>query len=275
METPLLSVAGNTDPNIESLTITEPFGYLQTSPEFAMKRLLANASGSIYQICKAFRKGESGRRHRVEFTLLEWYRVGFDYHQLMADVVSLLQPLLGGRTVVKVSYSELFREHLAINPHQLEKSELADLAKSRVGYKAGRDDSRDTLLELLISHLIEPRLDPDVLTFVYDYPASQCALAQIIEDVEGHSVACRFELYSGGLELANGYQELTDWQEQQQRFTEDNRVRRKRGLPQVVADDQLISALRQGMPDCSGVALGLDRLLMLIADADRIDTVVF
>ncbi len=275
VETPLLSPAGNTDPNIESLTTSDPCSYLQTSPEFAMKRLIASGSGSIYQICKAFRKGESGRRHRTEFTLLEWYRVAFDYHQLMADVVALLQQFLGGRTIVKVSYRQLFQDYLGFDPHQIKKTKLADIAHSEAGYRVDDADSKDMLLELLMSHLIEPKLAPDALTFVYDYPASQCALAQVVTDDSGNAVARRFELYSGGIELANGYQELTDWQEQQRRFIEENRKRKMKGLPVIVPDNQLINALQHGLPQCSGVALGIDRLLMLMLKADNIDLVVF
>ncbi len=275
METPLLSPAGNTDPNIESLTTSNPNCYLQTSPEFAMKRLLASGSGSIYQICKAFRNGESGRRHRIEFTMLEWYRVGFDYHQLMADVAALLSVLLGNKSVKKISYKALFEEHLHINPHLVDRSDLVKLVQREVDYQVAENDSRDLLLELLMTHLVEPKMDPAVLVFIHDYPASQCALAEVDDDDEGNAIARRFELYSGGFELANGYQELTDWQEQQKRFTEENRKRKTKGLPEIVPDNLLVSALQHGLPQCSGVALGLDRLLMLMLGTDHIDTVAF
>lgn len=273
VETPVLSKAGNTDPNIDSLQVSDPPGYLQTSPEFAMKRLLAAGSGPIYQLCKAFRKGEAGRRHNPEFTMLEWYRVGFTYHQLMDEVTELLGVVLGERTVEKLSYRQAFLDYLAIDPHRATQEELVPLVAKHADYD-GASDSRDILLDLLMSHVIEPALGRGTFTFIYDYPSTQCALAQLVEDEQGVSVAERFELYVDGTEIANGYQELTDPQEQQRRFVADNKKRLDAGAQEMPADRRLIDALRSGLPKCAGVALGIDRLLMLISREDNIRKLV-
>lgn len=263
VDTPLLSAAATTDPNIESLMLAKPRLYLQTSPEFAMKRLLASGSGSIYQITKAFRGGESGRRHRPEFTMLEWYGVGFSYHQLMDEVADLYRELVTDRPVKKVTYRELFMDQFNVDPHLVSVEELGALADTHTGYRMDAQDDKDSLLDLLMSHLIEPQLGDGCLTFVYDYPASQCALAKVAADQQGQTVAQRFELYADGVELANGYQELTDWREQEQRFTADNVKRAQRGQQQLPPDRTLLGALQHGLPECAGVALGVDRLLML------------
>ena len=273
VDTPLLSAAAATDPNIESLMLAEPRLYLQTSPEFAMKRLLASGSGSIYQIAKAFRGGESVRRHRPEFTMLEWYRVGFSYQQLMDEVADLYRELVADRPVKKVTYRELFVNQFNLDPHLVGVEELGDLADTHTGYRMDAQDDKDSLLDLLMSHLIEPQLGDGCLTFVYDYPAGQCALAQVAADQQGQPVAQRFELYADGFELANGYQELTDWREQERRFTADNIKRARRGQQQLPLDRTLLGALQHGLPECAGVALGLDRLLMLklgVADIGKV-----
>jgi len=274
VDTPLLAEASSTDPNIESLMLVEPPLYLQTSPEFAMKRLLAMGSGSIYQISKAFRHGESGRRHRPEFTLLEWYRVGFDYRQLMDEVASLYAELVAPKTVEKLSYRELFECQFDLDPHLASQEKLRVLAARHTGYQAGHEDDKDSLLDLLMSHVIEPQLGQGCLTFVYDYPASQCALAEVAVDQQGQQVARRFELYVEATELANGYQELTDWREQKRRLVADNQRRAARGQPLIPIDYRLLGALRQGLPACSGVALGVDRLLMLQLGAADIGEVL-
>jgi len=273
VETPLLGQAASTDVHLASLCVEAENQYLQTSPEFAMKRLLAAGSGAIYQICKSFRQGESGKRHNPEFTMLEWYRPGFDYLQLMAEVAELVNLLLGERSVRQLSYRDAFVAVLGVDPHRADADVLVGLAKRHTGYVADGDDV-DTLLELLMSQVIEPTLGCNELTFIYDYPASQCALAKVAVDAEGAAVAQRFELYVEGVELANGYYELTDADEQLQRFMADLDERKRRGLVTLPADQKLLAALQSGMPDCAGVALGLDRLLMLMAGADSIRDVI-
>lgn len=273
VETPLLGQAASTDLHLASLTVESDNKFLQTSPEFAMKRLLAAGSGAIYQICKAFRSGESGSRHNPEFTMLEWYRPGFDHFELMGEVAELLTSLLGERPIRQLSYRCAFLQVLDIDPHRADIPELSLLARQHTGYQAD-DDDRDTLLDLLMSQVIEPQLGRGELTFIYDYPVSQCALAKVKTDAQGEVVAERFELYVEGIELANGYHELTDAAEQQRRFDADIAERKRRGFPQVPADQKLVAALQKGMPECAGVALGIDRLLMLMAGADSIRQII-
>jgi lysyl-tRNA synthetase class 2 len=258
VDTPLLCSAGVTDPAIEPLTVERGQSvatprYLQSSPEYAMKRLLAAGSGPIYQLGKAFRDGEAGRRHNPEFTLLEWYRPGFDSHQLMAEVAELVGDCLGLTEWRACSYRELFQEELQIDPLVAEVDALRLVARSRLDLTFDSDD-RDLWLDLLLSHCIEPGLEG--LCFIYDYPASQAALSQV------HGpVARRFELYVDGVELANGYQEETDADVLRQRFEADNRRRTGRGQPERPLDERLLAAHVAGLPSCSGVALGVDRLL--------------
>lgn len=274
VETPLLGQAASTDLHLASLSLATGNKFLQTSPEFAMKRLLAAGSGAIYQICKAFRADEAGSRHNPEFTMLEWYRPGFDHLDLMGEVAELLRQLLGERPVRELTYRAAFEQVLSIDPHQSNKVVLAKLAQQHTGYEVAVDDDRDILLDLLMSQVVEPQLGRAEFTFIYDYPASQCALARVTNDAEGVAVAQRFELYIEGVELANGYFELTDANEQQRRFDADLAERKRRALPEVPADQRLVAALQSGMPTCAGVALGLDRLLMLLADAKSIRDVI-
>ena len=236
-----------------------------------MKRLLAAGSGPIYQLAKVFRNGESGGRHNPEFSMLEWYRPGFDDHKLMDEVAALVQLTTGCGKSEKLSYRELFLRHLEIDPHSVSAEELQDVARGALAFSADLD-SRDDWLNLLISHLIEPKLS--IPTFIYDYPASQAALAKIDLDEHGTPVARRFELYVNGIELANGYYELTDAQEQARRFDADQHQRQQMGLQPLPVDEKLVAALRSGMPDCAGVALGVDRLLMLATDSGHIDEVL-
>ncbi len=266
VDTPLLCSAGVTDPAIENLSVERGASlrrprYLQSSPEYAMKRLLAAGSGPIWQLAKAFRDGEAGGRHNPEFSLLEWYRPGFDLEQLMAEVAALVLECLGERPVEYTSYRELFRRELGLDPMLADLAELRERARREID-TGNIDGDRDLWLDLLMSHLVEPRLAGRGLCFVFDYPASQAALAQVVPagDVE---IARRFELYVDGMELANGYLELLDAGAQQQRFTADNRKRRERGQPERPLDDFLLAAMEAGMPACSGVAMGFDRLLML------------
>jgi len=270
VETPLLCQASVTDPNIDSVAVGRR--YLQSSPEYAMKRLLAADSGPIYQVCKAFRGADTGTRHNPEFTLLEWYRPGYSAEQLMRELRDLIELVWPGRTWSRFSYRELFQHYLSIDPFLATDVELQACARGQLELNFTVAD-RDAWLDLLLSHLIEPRLAEADMVFVFDYPRSQAAMARLVQRGEV-IVAERFELYGKGLELANGYVELTDAAEQADRFQEDNRVLEQRGLPPRQEDERLLSALSQGLPDCVGVALGLDRLLMLQSGSDAIDQVL-
>ncbi|EKE73020.1 EF-P lysine aminoacylase EpmA [Gallaecimonas xiamenensis] len=283
VDTPVLSQGSISDPHIEVMTSTytgplAPEGltlYLQTSPEFAMKRLLAAGSGCIYQLGKVFRNEEAGRRHNSEFCMLEWYRLGFDHHQLMDEIRDLLVAVAGldAASIEKVSYLEAFQRTLGINPHTASLEQLQALAQQHAHYGQTETD-RDTLLNLLVSFVIEPSLGLAGPSFLYDYPASQAALARTTKDAQGHAVACRFELFIKGVELANGYFELTDGAEQRRRLLADGESRRALGRPYNNPDLRLADALEAGLPDCAGVALGVDRLLMVILGAKDISQVM-
>lgn len=268
VETPLLSRSTVTDPALAPIPCGDR--WLQTSPEYAMKRLLADGSGPIFQVCKAFRAGEAGPRHNPEFTLLEWYRPGFDLQALMAEVADLVCGVLGARPPQFVSYRELCTAKLGLDPHRASTAELESCARQRIDY-AGGAESRDTWLDLLMSHVIQPSLSG--LVFVFDYPASQAALARLRREGEVQ-VAERFELFIDGVELANGYRELADAAEQRRRFEADNAMLAARGETPRPLDEQLLAALHAGLPDCAGVALGLDRLLMLKMGADSLADVL-
>lgn len=277
VETPLLCSSGITDPSIEPFIVAggntpQQPRFLQTSPEYAMKRLLAAWGEPIFQISKAFRDGEAGSRHNPEFSLLEWYRPGFDHHQLMAEVADLVQRCLGERDLQKYSYRQLFQEHLQLDPFTATGAALETVARRHLDPGTLSGD-RDLWLDLLMSHVLEPQLGQGAICFVYDYPASQAALARVVQagDVQ---VGQRFELYVDGMELANGYCELTDAREQRQRFSRDNTLRRERGQCERPVDERLLQALAHGLPDCSGVALGIDRLLMLATGASDIRDVL-
>lgn len=274
VEVPLLSRHGTTDPHIDSVTALlggEPH-YLQTSPEFFMKRLLCAGSGDIFSLGKAFRNGEQGRRHNPEFTLLEWYRLGFDDQRLMDEVGDLISQCVPVSSVERLSYRQLFLGCLGFDPHVASVQQLQAAASKYVDVQ-WHDDDRDIWLDLLMTHAIEPQMGPGLL-FVYDYPASQAALARVWQDDLGQWVARRFEAYLGGMELANGYWELCDGAEQLRRFEADNQRRQAMGLGAIKADRHLLSALQAGMPECAGVALGVDRLLMLRSESADIASVV-
>lgn len=279
VETPILSAASITDLQLGFLETrwhgpgasTGKRLFLHTSPEFPMKRLLCAGYGDIYQICKVFRDDESGRYHNPEFSMLEWYRLGFDHHQLMAEVDALLQRVLQTKAGLRLRYAEAFQQALAIDPHTATDSELAALCQQRAQYTGSALD-RDAMLQLLFSVCIEPQLGFAAPCFVYDFPASQAALAQI--RAEQPPVASRFEVYVNGIELANGFHELADADEQRRRFVADNAARAERGLPAGVIDEALLAALASGLPACAGVALGVDRLMMLALSARHIDEVV-
>jgi len=272
VETPLLGAAGPSDPQIESL-VTEVTGmrgrlFLSTSPEFHMKRLLAAGSGDIYQLCKAFRDAERGRWHNPEFTLLEWYRAGFDDAAMMAEVERLVAGVLAPERELppaeRLTYGEALRRHAGIDAYTASERDLMDAATERgIVCKAGLE--RDTMLDLLMGFVVGPRLGVDRPCFVHDYPASQASLARLKSGLP--PVAARFELYLDGIELANGFHELADSSEQRDRFARDLAIRRKRGQAQPPVDERLLAALAAGIPDCSGVALGFDRLVAIALKA--------
>ncbi|MDQ2972279.1 MAG: EF-P lysine aminoacylase EpmA [Pseudomonadota bacterium] len=281
VETPILSAAGNTEPNIEGFT-THFSGhidagtrerFLRTSPEYPMKRLLAVGVGDCYELCRVFRNGEAGRRHNPEFTMLEWYRVGWDHQRLMDECAELVNATLGliGRCAVveKISYTDWFVRELALDPNFAGDSDLrVPLAQFNI---ASEGLTRNDWLDLLVTHRLQPALPRERITIVYDYPASQCALARI----RGcdSPVAERFELYLGSQELANGYHELNDAAEQRARFERDNACRRTRGQREIPIDENLLAVLND-LTDCAGVALGVDRLLTCLFDTDDIGDVL-
>lgn len=282
VETPLLARHSVTDPYMKSFAVAEVLGekaFLQTSPEYAMKRLLAAGSGSIYQICKSFRQDESGGRHSPEFTMLEWYQLDFGHHQLIAQVYDLLRVIFPKIEFQKISYQQVFIDYLALDPLSISDSELKAQAEKLLG-QLPADLQRDDYLALLFEDKIEPFLGKQgsleqekiCATFVVDYPASQASLARL--DKDNPQVACRFELYIDGMELANGFYELQDAKLQLARFEQDNLSRKALGLEQVSIDKNLIEALEHGLPHCSGVALGIDRLLMLQLGASDISEVL-
>ena len=282
VETPMLSSAGNTDPNIESFT-TEFLGHkdagpmrrwLRTSPEFPLKRLLAEGLGDCYELGRVFRNGEAGRNHNPEFTMLEWYRVGMDQVALANEVIALvsLAMRLVDRPIVKrtTTYRDWFREAIGLDPFV---ASMDALQQAAAGIRIdGNGLTRDDWLDLLLTHRLQPLLADDLALIVHDFPASQCALARVVRrhDVD---VAERFECYLGGRELANGYHELTDAGEQTARFTRDQRRRGERGQPGVTMDQRLLDAL-PALPACAGVALGMDRLLQAMLASDDLTDVL-
>lgn len=273
VETPLLCHTSVTDPYIQSIVVTKPrTAYLQTSPEYAMKRLLANGSGSIYQICKAFRQEESGRYHNPEFTMLEWYRIGFDHHALMQEVDALLQTTVQTEPADKLTYEQLFLQHLQINPHTTNVTALKNCAAQQNILFEGDLNHVDDWLQLLLSHCIEPTLGLQRPVFIYDFPASQAALSRLQHSTP--PVASRFEVYWRGVELANGFHELLSAAEQRARFEKNNILREQLNLPAVPLDNYLLSALEHGLPDCAGVALGIDRLILLALNKTHLDDVI-
>ncbi|MGF1701750.1 elongation factor P--(R)-beta-lysine ligase [Photobacterium makurazakiensis] len=280
VDTPAMSQATVTDIHLHTFQ-TEFVGpgfangqrlYLMTSPEFHMKRLLAAGSGAIYQICKSFRNEESGRFHNPEFTMLEWYRPGFDHHALMDEMDELLQLVLQCGQAERLTYQQAFINILGVCPLEGSMAELK-VAAATLGLSdiAEPEDDRDTLLQLLFSVGVEGKVGQQVPVFVYDFPASQAALAQI--NPTDNRVAERFEVYFKGIELANGFHELSDGDEQLTRFEQDNSKRKNMGLTPQPIDMHLVDALKAGFPDCAGVALGIDRLIMLAQQLDHIDQV--
>ena len=274
VETPALSQAANTDPFIHSIKC-DSTRYLHTSPEYPMKRLLAAGSGDIYQICKVWRASESGTKHNPEFTLLEWYRVGFSYQQLMKEVSDLLLELTPAleKPTKFVSYAQQFLEKFSINPHISCKEDLIRCVNQEIPSLDTHDLNQQALLDALLTHCIEPELDPDCLTFVFDYPASQSALAQLRKE-ESYFVAERFEVYLGNLELGNGYQEETDAKRNREILESENQTRIALGLDSLPLDQLFLEACDSGIPISSGVAIGLDRVLMGITGEKSIQKVI-
>lgn len=274
VETPVLSAAGNTDPNIASFS-TQFSGpaaagaaprWLRTSPEFALKRLLAAGVGDCYELGRVFRNGEAGRSHNPEFTMLEWYRLGIDHlaltHEVEALVIEALTLVGRGVRVERIAYRELYRQALGFDPFTAPLEQLQQPLAGQGIDAAGLE--RDDWLDLLMTHRLQPGFAPDRLLFVYDYPATQCALARL-RGSGSDQVAERFEAYLGPQELANGYHELTVAAEQRQRFERDLQRRRQRGLVEPPLDAALLQALAHGLPDCAGVALGVERLLLALS----------
>ena len=282
VETPILSEAGNTEPNIESFTTTfsghadagSRTRWMRTSPEFPLKRLLAAGVGDCYELGRVFRNGEAGGRHNPEFTMLEWYRLGWDHLQLIEETVALVQRALGligaEADVLSLTYRELFQQGLGLDPFEATEAQLrAPLAE----YSIAADGlNRDDWLDLLITHRLQAGFPSNRITVVRDWPATQCALARVRPG--DPPLAERFELYLGHHELANGYHELTDATEQRQRFQRDLVVREGRIASLPPFDQRLLASMAQGLPDCAGVALGVDRLLMAMLGTDRIADVL-
>ena len=282
VETPILSQAGVTDVHLASVQAQRHLHgkkqthYLQTSPEFAMKRLLASGSGAIYQICKVFRDDEHGRKHNSEFTMLEWYRPQFSLKDLMLEVTDLLNVVLAQRfgevRPTVLSYKHAFMDRLDLNPLQASLKELKDCCQ-RVGLNLDLGDDRLGYIDLLFSHMVEPSLGFDTAVFLTDFPPEMASLAKVKLDEDGEQVAARFELYIEGLELANAYDELIDSTVLRSRFEADNLERKKLALAVMPVDEYLLAALAD-MPECSGIALGIDRLLMIAMQQMKLEKVI-
>ncbi len=269
VDTPQLARHGVSDPHIQCIPVPG-YGYLQSSPEYHMKRLLAAGSGPIYQLCKAFRDGEAGGRHNPEFTMLEWYRPGFGLDDLVDECLALFAELFPGAPSRTYRFRTLFADVTGLDPLTAGASDLTAHAETH-GAPAGLNKA--AAVDYLMATRVEAALPAEQLSVVTDFPGWAAALARTHDDEDGATVAHRFEIYYRGLELANGYQELTDPWEQRRRFEQDNRLRREHGLPPMDADPYLLDALQQGLPACSGVAMGVERLLMAGQGRERIDEV--
>jgi lysyl-tRNA synthetase class 2 len=282
VETPLLSHASGTDPQLAFFTTnyeTPPYSqplFMQTSPEFAMKRLLAAGSGSIYQICKAFRNGEAGRFHNPEFTILEWYRVNFDLAELMSEVETLFDVLFDGKLNApqRVSYQTVFEQFTGLNALIFSFEDYSSFAKNANLSDAISicGENHALWLDFLFSFCVQPHLGKNELCLVYGYPACQSSLARL--NAENSLITERVEVFINGIELGNGFHELTDAEEQNRRFDAEIETRKRENLPTAVKDKRLLTALENGLPDCSGIALGLDRILMVLANSQTISDVL-
>ena len=284
VETPLLCSATGTDPQLDffsSFYHSSPNDkemFLQTSPEFAMKRLLASGSGSIFQICKAFRNGEFGRFHNPEFSILEWYKVDFTLQQLMDEVAELIAEVLSGsyllNSINKISYVELFEQVTGLNPLVFCQKSYASYAEKNAISDAILlcGDDHSMWLDFIFSYKVQTALDKQSLYMVYGYPAIQSSLARI--NLDNPAIADRFEVFIDGVEIGNGFYELADAEEQETRFDKENEFRLLNGRVKVEKDSYFLDALSAGLPDCSGIALGLDRLLMIVSDAQSLNEVI-
>ena len=283
VETPVLTTAAITDPHIHSFStqFQNKKVFLNTSPEFFMKRLLATGSGDIFQICKVFRDDELGSRHNPEFSMLEWYRVDFDHHRLMDEIEQLIHYLntefgIGKtfQTMTRVSYQQAFINQLGIDPLTASTADIKLVVeKNHIEMPIGMDENdKDMCLDWLMTQCIAPSFKQDEFTFLFDYPASQAALAKLSE--QDNRVAHRFELFYGELELANGFYELTDAKQQRQRFENENALRVEHGKEIMPVDEYFLAALEMGLPECAGVAIGMDRLLMVLMDEKNISNVL-
>ena len=279
VETPVLSEFGVTDLHLSTFSteFIAPFDalsktlWLGTSPEYHMKRLLAAGSGPIFQISKVFRNEEAGNRHNPEFTMLEWYRPHFDMYRLINEVDDLLQQILDCLPAESMSYQFAFQEYVGLDPLSATRKELMEVARQQ-NFMVEEDENRDTLLQFLFSEMVEPKIGLNAPVVIYHFPSSQAALAQL--SPEDQRVAERFEFYYKGVELANGFHELTDADEQRRRFEQDNRQRQKAGLPLRAIDERFLGALQAGMPNTAGVALGVDRLVMIALGVETIKEVI-
>ena len=267
VDTPLAYDYGVTDPFIDVFDIMTSSGkkYLQSSPEYAMKRLLSAGSGSIYQICKAFRDEPTGINHSSEFTMLEWYRVGIDYFELMKEMETLFVSIKPNIEFIYLSYQEAFERYLGFNPHRISLEELQIFTQQTVGNIQGLDiPTAADCLDILFSYKIENKLnETNKLYFIYDYTIHQSALSRIVNNADQELVAARFEVFYNSLELANGYYELLDKQEHINRFNDDLSIRNMQSKPYMEIDTPLLDSL-DSIPECSGVALGIDRLIMAL-----------
>jgi len=276
VDTPLLRDFSVTDPYMSAFSVISPSGkhqgYLQTSPEYAMKKLLCSGSGDIYQMSKMFRADEKGAIHSSEFTMLEWYRVGFDHLQLIDEVCCLIQEIVGEKQIQMLSYQQAFLNSLSFDPFNISLDKLSQIAGELLG-DIPQDLLFDNYLTLLFSEKIETNFNPNKITVVHGFPASQASLAKTRSE-NGLTSADRFEVYLAGMELANGFNELTDAQQQRQRFKQDNEVRAELGYTPIEIDVGFIQALKHGLPECAGVALGFDRLLMIKFGKKNIEDVL-
>ena len=276
VDTSLVRKYSVTDPYMSALKVTNSkgdfVGFLQTSPEYAMKELLSLGSGDIFQLSKMFRADEQGSIHSKEFTMLEWYRVGFNHLDLIQEVCDFIEKIIGDRKVKIFCYRDAFLDLLSIDPFCISLGELRSFTEKVLG-DIPKDLLFDNYLTLLFTEKIEPSFNPKEITVIKDYPESQASLAKTRKH-NGIVTADRFEVYCGGLELANGFNELTDADEQLNRFEQDNKIRRTSGLNEIPVDSDFINALKRGIPDCAGVALGVDRLLMIKLQKENIIDVI-
>jgi len=276
VDTSLLAEYSVTDPYMSAFSAISPSGkhqgFLQTSPEYAMKKLLCAGSGDIYQLSKMFRADEKGAIHANEFTMLEWYRTDFDHHQLIQEICQLINKIIGKKEVEILSYQQVFWSKLSIDPFAVTLDKLRQKTADLLGDIPNKL-LFDNYLSLLFSEKIEPSFNPNKITIVHSFPENQASLAKTRME-NGLVIADRFEVYLAGMELANGFNELTDVEQQYQRFEQDNKIRKQLGLTEMEIDPDFIRALKNGLPDCAGVALGLDRLLMIKLEKDDINDVI-